>query len=166
MVVATHVVKVRGSFDKNIWDEEKLRKYVRRKIICNIYDVLYPNLILFKVDNDKIEVRVYVHGYSSEVTKDIIKKWIDKNIVEEGLTVEDFEYEMMVDITKYGWKDKPFINIESWPPCDDMDKEERELYIKNIRDEFSKTNDMYLKYNRDKEEKRKEERIRHTYIRN
>lgn len=32
MVVATHVVKAKGTFDENIWNEEKLRYYVRKKI--------------------------------------------------------------------------------------------------------------------------------------
>ena len=52
MVVATHVVKVRGTFDRNIWNDDMLRKYIRKKIICEIDDSFHMHLELFKINND------------------------------------------------------------------------------------------------------------------
>jgi len=172
MVVATHIVKIRGTFDKNIWNEEKLIKYVRKKIICDLHDSFHTHLELFKVDlmegeeidgKGKIEVWVYVHAYPSEVTKDIIKKWIDYNIKEDGLTVEGFEYEMINDMTEYGWKDRPFINM-SWRSFDDMGDEERKLFREKINKELKKQIEIDSRYMKKKEERRNEEGASHTYI--
>ena len=94
MVVATHVVKVRGTFDRNIWNDDMLRKYIRKKIICEIDDSFHTHLELFKINNDndnkgKIEVLVYVYALPSEIDRETIKKWIDDHIKEEGLDVEE-----------------------------------------------------------------------------
>lgn len=135
MVVATHVMKVRGTFGRNIWNEEKLKKYVRRKIICEIDDSFHTHLELFKIDNDddggdkgRVDVWVYLYALPSEVDRKAIEKWIDEHIIEEGLVVEEFEFNMMTDTTKNGWKDRPFINMP-WISFDDMDDEERKLYL-------------------------------------
>ena len=172
MVVATHIVKIRGTFDKNVQNEEKLRKYVRKKIIYDIHDSFHTHLELFKVDliegeetdrKGKIEVWVYVHAYPSEVTKDVIKKWIDYNIKEDGLIVEEFEYELITDMTGYGWEDKPFIDIP-WLSFDDMDDGERKLFREKINKELEKQIEIDSRYMKKKEERRKEEGISHSYV--
>lgn len=140
MVVATHVVKVKGTFDRNIWNYDKLRKYVRRKIIRDMDDSFHTHFELLKVDGDdkndrnnddnkgNVEVWVYVYALPSEVDREAIEKWIDDHINEEGLAVEEFEFDMMTDTTKDGWKDRPFINMP-WISFDDMDDGERKLYF-------------------------------------
>jgi len=167
MAVATHVVKVRGTFDRNIWDGNKLRKYVRKKIICDMDSSFHTHLELFNVngggDKSKIEVWVHIHAYPSEVTKGTIEIWMGDHIREYGLTVEEFEFEMMVDITEYGWKDIPFTNMP-WPSFDDMDDEERKLFREKSVDEWKKNIESYSSYSSEKEEKRKEEGINHIYI--
>jgi hypothetical protein len=130
MVVATHIVKLRGTFDINIWNEEKLKRYVRKKIICEIDDSFHTHLDLFKIDKDdgKVYIWVYIYALPSEVDRKVIEKWIDAHIIEEGLVVEEFEFNMLTDTTKNGWKERPFINMP-WLSFDDMDDEERELCL-------------------------------------
>lgn len=150
MVVATHIVKVRGTFDINIWNEDKLRKYVRKKIICEIDDSFHTYLELFKIgddnDRDKVDIWVYLYALPSEIDRKTIEKWIDDHIKEEGLTVEEFEFSMMVDTTENGWKQRPFINIPSMS-FDDMNDEERKLYFdkcdKNMK--YTKKQDGTIK---------------------
>lgn len=169
MVVATHIVKVRGTFDKNIWNDDKLRKYVRKKIICEIDDSFHTHLELFKIDDDndnkcKIEVLVYIYALPSEIDRDTIKKWIDDHIMEERLVVEEFEFSMMIDTTKYGWKERPFINIPSMS-FDDMDDDERKLYFDKCNKKWKNQHEIYEEYYSKREERRKEEGISHIYKR-
>ncbi len=167
MVIATHIIKVRGSFNRNLWNQDTITKYVRKKIISNIDDIYHTNLELLKIDypnenNGKIEVWVYIHGYPSQVDKDLINVWLDKNIIEEGLIIEDFEFEMIVDITKSDWKSKPFINLPD-RPFDDMNKEEIELAIDKIHAKYNKIGEIDLEYQKKKEERKKEEGIRYIF---
>lgn len=39
----------------------------------------------------------------------IIDKWIKNHIKEEGLKVDSFEFEKLVDITEEEWRCRPFI---------------------------------------------------------
>lgn len=100
MTIATHVIKIRGIFDENIWKEDELKNYVASKIKKEIYHTFHADLELFQVDGDKIEIWIYISAYPSEVTNNIIGKWIVDHIKEEGITANDFEFEMIVDITK------------------------------------------------------------------
>jgi len=93
MVIATHIIKINGKFDKNIWTKEKLEVYVRSKIECDIEKLYYADLELFNVDNEIINVWVFVSALPSEVTRDIVGKWIKDHITEEGITMTEFEIE-------------------------------------------------------------------------
>lgn len=168
MVVATHVVKVKGTFDRNIWNDDKLRKYVRKKIICEMDDSFHTRLELFKIedydDKGKVDVWVYINALPSEVDRKTIKKWIDDHIKEEGLAVEEFEFSIMVDTTENGWKGKPFINIPSMS-FDDMDDEERKLYFDKCDKKWKRQDEINKEYYFKREERRKEEGVSHTYKR-
>lgn len=109
MTIGTHIIKIRGTFDENIWKEDELKNYVESKIKKEIYPTFHTDLELFKVDGDKVAVWAYVSAYPSEVTSNIIGKWIVDHIKEEGITVNDFEFEMIVDVTKKD--DKFFVLI-------------------------------------------------------
>ena len=93
MNIATHLIKIRGTFDKDIWKEEELKDYVKSKIKKEIENVLYPDLELFKVDKDTAEVWVFISALPSEVTRDVIYKWLEYHITEKGLSIIDFEVE-------------------------------------------------------------------------
>lgn len=93
MKIATHLIEINGKFDKNIWTKEKLEVYVRSKIECDIDKLYHADLELFKIDDEIIDVWVFISALPSEVTRDIIGKWIKDHITEEGITVIDFEIE-------------------------------------------------------------------------
>jgi hypothetical protein len=128
MTVATHRIKIFGSFEKKKWDENKIKKYVRKKIICNINDSFHTNLELFKIIEDKIEVNVLIFALPSEVSNEIIEKWLKQNITEDGITVMHFSIEKLVDITENGWRNIPFINIPLFP-FEDISEEERKWFV-------------------------------------
>lgn len=106
MVIATHIIKIRGMFEENIWnDEKKIKEYVKNKIKNEIDDSFHADLELFNINGNKIEVWVYISALSSEVTNDIIDKWIKDHIKDEGISVNDFEFEKIFDMTdKKSWK--------------------------------------------------------------
>jgi hypothetical protein len=111
MSIATHVIKVKGTFDEKIWNEKKLEEYVDLKIENEINESFDTDLELYNVSGNKIEIWILLFGYPSEVKNEVIDKWINDHIVEEGLKVESFEFEKLVDITKKEWKHRPFIYI-------------------------------------------------------
>ena len=98
MVIATHIIKINGKFDKNIWTKEKLEVYVRSKIECNIDKVYHTDLELFNVDNEIINVWVFISTLLSEVNRDIVENWIKNHIIEEGITMTDFEIKEIFDL--------------------------------------------------------------------
>jgi len=95
MNIATHLIKIRGTFDKDMWKEEELKDYVKSKIKNEIESVLHPDLELFKTDKSTAEIWVYISTLPSEATRDVIDKWLEDHITEQGLTVVDFEVEEM-----------------------------------------------------------------------
>ena len=95
MSIATHLIKIRGTFDKDIWKEEELKDYVKSKIKNEIESVLHPDLELFKTDKSIAEIWVYISALPSAATRDVIDKWLEDHITEHGLTVIDFEVEEM-----------------------------------------------------------------------
>ena len=114
MVIATHIIKIRGTFDENIWKgKNALKDYTKNKIKSEIDPSFHADLELFKIDGNKIDVWVYIHAFPSEVKRGIIEKWIQGHIVEEGITVNDFEFEIVINLTEYGLEDNKqfFINI-------------------------------------------------------
>jgi hypothetical protein len=97
MRVATHLIKIKGNIDKNVWTEDKLDKYVRSKIDCDITSFYHADLELFGIENDVVNVWVFVSALSSEVSRDIIDEWLKNHIKEEGITVTNLEIEELLD---------------------------------------------------------------------
>lgn len=93
MNLATHLIKIRGTFDKDIWKEEELKDYIKSKIKNEIESVLHADLELYKTDKGTIEVWVFISALSSKATRDIIDKWLEDHITEQGIAVIDFEVE-------------------------------------------------------------------------
>ena len=104
MSIATHIIKIRGTFDEGIWKEEELKDYVKSKIKDEIEIMLHPDLELFKTEKGTVEVWVFVSTSPSEVTRDIVDKWLEDHITERGLTVVDFEIEEMSGLLSKGNK--------------------------------------------------------------
>lgn len=111
MSVVTHVVKIKGAFDEKIWDEKKIEDYVDYKIENEINETFNTDLELYNITGNNIEIWVFIFAYPSEVDNGIIDKWIKNHIKEEGLKVDSFEFEKLVDITEEEWKYRPFIKI-------------------------------------------------------
>jgi len=111
MPVATHLVKIKGSFDEKIWDKKRIEDYVDYKIENEIDETFSTDLELYNIIDNNIEIWIFIFGYPSEVDNRIIDKWIKDHIKEEGLKVDSFEFEMLVDVTKFGWEYRPFIQI-------------------------------------------------------
>lgn len=93
MNITTHLIKIKGKFDKSTLTEEDIEKYVRSKMCGDIKSFYHADLELFGIDDDIINVWVFVSALSSEVTRDIIDKWLRNHIKEEGITITDFEIE-------------------------------------------------------------------------
>lgn len=99
MTVATHLIKIKGTFDKNIWGHgekvlnETLKEYIKTKIKNEIFSSYHADLELFKIDDDKIEVWVYINSPPLSTLKDMIEKWIHDHINEEGIVATDIEVE-------------------------------------------------------------------------
>lgn len=111
MSVATHLVKVRGTFDEKIWNEKKLRDYVGNKIKNSIDKTFNTDLELFDIDGNNIEVWVLIFAFPSEVGMTIIDKWIKGNIIEDGLNVDSFEFRILFDMTKDDEENRRYIMI-------------------------------------------------------
>lgn len=99
MVVATHLIKIKGIFNKNIWGHEEkmlnetLKEYVKTKIKFEIDSYYHADLELFEINDDKIEVWVFINALPSSVSRDIIEKWLNDHVNEEGIVATDFEIE-------------------------------------------------------------------------
>lgn len=98
MHIATHLIKIKGKFSKDIWTEEKLDKYVRSKIGGDIKNFYHADLELFGIEDDVINVWVFVSALPSEVSRDIVDKWLSDHVNEKGITVTDFEIEERFDL--------------------------------------------------------------------
>ncbi len=97
--IATHLIKIKGTFDKKIWGyekeilNEKLKEFVNKKIKEEIDDIYHTDLELFQINDNIIDVWVYIRAYPYNISKDIIEKWLKDHIKEEGITIIDFDYE-------------------------------------------------------------------------
>ena len=98
MHIATHLIKIKGKIDKNIWTEDKLDKYVRSKIDGDITNFYHADLELFGIEDEVVNVWVFVSALPSEVSRDIIDKWLKNHIKEEGITATEFEIEELFDL--------------------------------------------------------------------
>jgi hypothetical protein len=99
MVVATHLIKVKGEFNTSIWNSYTLKSYVMNKIQEIDYS-LHPDLELFDVKNNNINVWIYLSALPSEVSRKIVDEWAFKHISEEGLIVKEISIEVIFDMTK------------------------------------------------------------------
>ena len=100
MPIATHVIKVKGTFDEKIWNEKKIEDYVDYKIENDIDETFSTDLELYSITDNNIEIWVLIFAYPSEVSNDIVDKWIKNHIKEEGLKVDSFTFEVLVDMTE------------------------------------------------------------------
>lgn len=100
--VATHILKIKGSFDGSKWNEESLKGLVKTKIANDIDKYYHTDLELFKIediDNSKmlftIDVWVFIEAFGSSTSdiKDIADKWLKDHIKEDGLTMDNLEVE-------------------------------------------------------------------------
>jgi len=55
MVIATHLIKIKGDFDVQKWTEKKLEEYVKQKI-KEIDPSFHTDLELFQIQDSNIEV--------------------------------------------------------------------------------------------------------------
>lgn len=95
MAVATHLIKIKGTFDDKKWTEEQLRCLARDKIKGEMIESFYhPDLELFQVKDRSIEVWVYISDYAPlEFLEKNVRDWLKNHIKEEGITVENIEIE-------------------------------------------------------------------------
>lgn len=93
MYLATHIITVKGTFDKSIWTEESLKKYVKDKIKSNIFETFHADMEYFNVIKNNVDVSVYISCLPSEVNKSIISKWLKENVIENGIRVTWFNIE-------------------------------------------------------------------------
>lgn len=98
MHIATHVIKIKGNADKNLWTKDKLEKYIRSKI-DRVQSFYHANLELFTIDDEVVNVWIFVSALPSEVSKDIICKWLSNHIKEDGITLTNLEIEKKFDLT-------------------------------------------------------------------
>lgn len=110
MVIATHLIKIKGSVDKDKWTEETLREYIQKKIADEICPSFHAETELFSIKDNDAEAWVYISAFPSEIGEDVIKKWLCDHIKEDGITVKDFEIVVVVDLTNPGKKDF-FVNL-------------------------------------------------------
>ncbi len=92
-IVATHLVTVKGTFDKNIWSENTLLGYINKKIKNNIFSTFHTSSDWVKINKNNVDVSVYISCYPSEVNKKIVLEWVKDNITEAGLKVTWFGIE-------------------------------------------------------------------------
>lgn len=98
MHIATHLIKIKGKINRNIWTEDKLDKYVISKIDGDITSFYHADLELFGIEEEVANVWVFVCARPSEVSRDIIDKWLNDHIKEEGIVVTEFEIEELFDL--------------------------------------------------------------------
>lgn len=93
MTIATHLIKIKGEFDEN-WNEEKLRTFVKTKIMTEIDEYFHTDLELFQIKDNIIDVWVYLKALieDSEL-ENITAKWLKNHIKEEGITIKNLEIE-------------------------------------------------------------------------
>lgn len=100
MPIGTHVIKIKGEFDKSNWNEEKLKELVRTKIKKEIDKFYCTDLELFHIDEKEekgiIDVWVFIEFVGADIStvKTNAEKWLNDHLKEEkekGITIKDFE---------------------------------------------------------------------------
>lgn len=93
MVIATHLIKIKGTFDDNKWEEKALRNFVDNKINNEIEHIYHPDLELFQVKDRTIEVWIYISDSIPNLLGEIVGNWLKYHIKEDGLAVDSIEIE-------------------------------------------------------------------------
>lgn len=94
MAIATHLIKIKGTFDNKKWTEEQLRCLVRDKINDEIENIYHPDLELFRVEDRSIEVWAYISDFVPlKLLEKDVRDWLKNHVEEEGLTVDNLEIE-------------------------------------------------------------------------
>jgi len=99
MVIATHLIKIKGTFDPKKWTKEKLKEFVKQKIL-KLDSSFHAKVELFQVQNNNVDVWIYIFGYPSEVSNFIIAAWIRAYLKEDGIEVKKFKFKVLWDATK------------------------------------------------------------------
>lgn len=99
MRIATHLIKIKGKIDKDIWTEEKLKTYVESKIDSETQSLYHADLELFRVKEEVADVWIFISVLPPEVSKDIICKWLNNHIKEDGISVTSLDIEKRFDLT-------------------------------------------------------------------
>lgn len=106
MVIATHLIKIKGSFDQRNWTEKKLEEFVKQKI-KKIDPSFHADLELFQVQDGNIEVWVYISAFPSEVSEFIVSVWIKTHLKEDGVEVKKFEIKVITNVIESLKADSP-----------------------------------------------------------
>lgn len=94
MAIATHLIKIKGTFDDKKWTDEQLRNFVNGKIKYEIESIYHPDLELFRVKDRSIEVWVYISDSAPlKLLEETVRDWLKSHIKEKGLTVDNLEIE-------------------------------------------------------------------------
>jgi len=89
MPIATHLIKVKGEMGQ--WSDDDLKEYVDEKIVNEIDMSFHATLEKFEVNDNHAEVWVYIHAFPSEISHDVIEKWLKDHIKEAGISLRGFE---------------------------------------------------------------------------
>ena len=113
MAFATHLIKVKGEFDKEKWSEEELKEYVDKKIE-EIDSFFHPDLELFSVNMKENTIEVWVFIQTISETKDLkkhSKRWLKNHIKEREITVKNLEIEEILTCSDLLDETKPICLI-------------------------------------------------------
>jgi DNA-directed RNA polymerase beta' subunit len=98
VAIATHLIKIKGSLDIEKWTEEKIKKYIDKKLKDEIESLYHADLELLRVKDNDVEVWVYISALPSEATEYMIKKWLNDHIREDSVAVKDVEIVEVVNL--------------------------------------------------------------------
>lgn len=105
--MASHLIKVKGVFKKK-WDKHQIERYIKAKIEKEINDYYEAELELLKVEENRIEVWVFIAtvGYC-ETIKEWANEWLEHHItqspdeVERGISeIESVEVEAVSPLSR------------------------------------------------------------------
>ncbi len=89
MPIATHLIKIKGKIGH--WSDDDIKKYIDEKIMNKIDSSFHATLEKFEVKDNHAEVWVYIHAFPSEISHDVIEKWLKDHIKEADISVTGFE---------------------------------------------------------------------------
>jgi hypothetical protein len=84
MPIAAHLIKVKGEIGQ--WSDDDLKEYVDEKIVNEIDMSFHATLEKFEVKGNHAEVWVYIHAFPSEISIEVMEKWLNDHIKESGIS--------------------------------------------------------------------------------